>query len=71
MKAQIKAAIKTLENYPAVRNVRKILGATTVIDGKKYTPLRLRVGKYRVIFVVVNDTIIIVRVLPRSIAYKR
>ena len=55
-------SIKALENYPNVSNIKKLVN---------YKPIyRKRVGKYRILFDIENNTISIGRILHRSKAYE-
>jgi len=54
--------MKKLEYYPNISNVKKLVN-------HKY-PYRLRLGDYRVLFEVINDTLFVGRVLHRKEAYK-
>jgi mRNA interferase RelE/StbE len=59
---EILLAIKDLEKYPNVSNIIKLV---------TYKPIyRKRVGSYRILFDIINDTITIGRVLHRSKAYE-
>ena len=58
---KILKAIKNLENYPNVPNIKKL---------KNFQPnYRLRVGDYRVLFDIENNTIIVVNIKHRKKAY--
>jgi mRNA-degrading endonuclease RelE of RelBE toxin-antitoxin system len=58
MQTAVRRAIRTLEDWPDVRNVKNLTG----IQG-----YRLRVGRYRVLFDVSDDgTILIAQVLIRN-----
>jgi mRNA interferase RelE/StbE len=54
--------IENLEDYPDVPNLKKL----TKFD----PPFRLRVGDYRVLFDVDNDTITVYRIKHRKESYK-
>ena len=54
--------IKNLQFFPNTPNTKKLTNF--------YPPFRLRVGNYRVLFDVENETIIIFEILKRKDAYK-
>lgn len=54
--------IQKLKDYPNVSNIKKLTNF--------YPPYRLRIGDYRVIFDVVDNTIFIDRILHRKESYK-
>lgn len=61
MKSSIKQKISDLENYPNVSNIKKL---------KNHNPThRLRVGDYRVLFNIEEDSIIIGRIHHRKDSY--
>jgi len=53
--------IKKLESYPELSNIKKL--------NNHYPPLRYRIGDYRVLFEVIEDTLIIVNIKHRKEAY--
>jgi mRNA interferase RelE/StbE len=56
-----KSAIKDLKNFPDVANIKKLTN---------FEPsYRLRVGNYRILFDIYDDTIVIGRVVHRQNAY--
>jgi len=60
-KSKIHKKILELKNFPNVLNIKKLTN---------FEPsYRLRVGNYRVLFDVVDDTVIIGRVIHRQSAY--
>jgi len=60
-KTQIKNKIQSLIKYPDITNIKKL---------QNYNPThRLRVGNYRVLFDIEDDTIIIGRIKHRKEAY--
>ena len=62
-KMKIYEKIEELKNFPNVSNLKKL---------SNFQPaFRLRVGNYRVLFDVVNDTIEIGRILHRKESYKK
>ncbi len=74
-----KKTVKELQKLPkhdAERIVEKISGLSSSLSGdvKKLTDFtpeyRLRVGEYRILFEIENDTIIIYHVKQRGEAYK-
>jgi len=54
--------LKSLENFPHIANIKRLKN--------HYPPMRYRIGHYRVLFEVVEDTIIIVHIKHRKEAYK-
>ncbi|KIM12249.1 MAG: plasmid stabilization protein [Sulfurovum sp. FS08-3] len=59
---KILEAIRKLENYPDISNVKKLKDY--------YPPLRYRIGDYQVLFDIEEDTLIVVNVKHRKEAYK-
>lgn len=57
----IALAIKQLENYPNVSNIKQLTNFEP--------PFRKRIGDYRILFAIENDCIIVSRVLHRKEAY--
>ena len=55
---RILKSIQKLENYPSVSNIKKLRN--------HYPPLRYRVGEYRVLFDVIDDTLIVVNIKHRK-----
>ena len=55
-------AIKDLENYPNVSNIKKLTNFKPVY--------RKRVGKYRILFDIENNEIFVGRILHRKESYK-
>ena len=53
--------IKKLENYPHITNIKKLKN--------HYPPMRYRIGDYRVLFEIENDSIIVVNIKHRKEAY--
>jgi mRNA interferase RelE/StbE len=53
--------IKKLELYPQVSNIKKLTN--------HYPPMRYRLGNYRVLFEIEDNTIIIVHIKHRKEAY--
>jgi len=60
-KTKIHTKILKLQNFPNVQNIKKLTNFEPAY--------RLRVGNYRVLFDVVNDTIFIGRILHRQSSY--
>lgn len=59
----IHAKIFELENFPNIPNIKKLT---------QFEPaFRLRVGDYRILFDVIEDIIVIGRVLHRGVSYKK
>jgi mRNA interferase RelE/StbE len=59
---KVRAAIQSLENFPKVRNVKKLV---------HFEPaFRIRIGKIRILFDVQENTIFIARILQRKEAYR-
>ncbi len=54
-------AMKNLTNYPKVSNIKKLVNHNP--------PYRLRVGNYRILFDIEDDSIIIVNIKHRREAY--
>ena len=54
--------IKNLENYPHIPNIKKLKNY--------YPPMRYRIGDYRVLFEIENNSIIVVNIKHRKEAYK-
>ncbi|MCF6270825.1 MAG: type II toxin-antitoxin system RelE/ParE family toxin [Melioribacteraceae bacterium] len=58
----IHSKIFELQEYPKIENIKKLTN---------FEPsYRLRIGNYRVLFDILNDTIVIGRVLHRKESYK-
>ena len=55
-------AIKDLENYPDISNIKKLTNHKPIY--------RKRIGNYRILFDIENDLITVGRVLHRSKAYE-
>lgn len=55
-------AIKTLKNFPEIPNIKKLTNFEPAY--------RLRIGNYRILFDVFDDTIEIGRILHRKESYK-
>ena len=53
--------LKILENYPHITNIKKLKN--------HYPPMRYRIGDYRILFEIENDSIIIVNIKHRKEAY--
>ncbi len=53
--------VKKLENYPHITNIKKLKN--------HYPPMRYRIGDYRVLFEIENDSIIVVNIKHRKEAY--
>ena len=53
--------IKNLEKYPHLANIKKLKN--------HYPPMRYRIGDYRVLFEVEDNTIIVVNIKHRKEAY--
>ena len=71
-KVRIRDGIKPLERFPKCHaDIRPIRGVTERINNKQLQVWRLRVGNYRIMFVVYEDEIWILRILQRKKAYKR
>jgi len=60
-KSQIHTKIISLKNFPDVANIKKLTSFEPAY--------RLRVGNYRVLFDVTDDTVVIGRVLHRKKSY--
>jgi mRNA interferase RelE/StbE len=56
-----KSTIKDLKNFPDVANIKKLTNFES--------SYRLRVGNYRILFDIYDDTIVIGRVVHRQNAY--
>ena len=54
--------IRKLEQYPQLSNIKKLKN--------HYPPMRYRIGDYRVLFEIEEDTIIVVHIKHRKEAYK-
>jgi len=61
-KKRIIKSIESLTNFPKVSNIKQLITSDYAF--------RIRVGAYRILFDVINDTIFIARVLHRKDAYK-
>jgi mRNA interferase RelE/StbE len=61
-KSKIHNKILELKNFPDIQNIKKLTNFEPAY--------RLRIGNYRVLFDVLDDTIIIGRVLHRQNSYK-
>lgn len=61
-KHRIIKSIGTLSNYPRTSNIKQLVTSDYAF--------RMRVGSYRILFDVINDTVFIARVLHRKDAYK-
>ena len=62
-KERIYKKIMELKNFPNVKNVKRL---------SNFEPsFRMRVGDYRILFEVLNDTIEIGRILHRKNSYKK
>ncbi len=60
-KTQIKKAVQGLENYPDVSNIKRLTN---------FQPLyRMRVGNYRVLFDIEDNTIFVARIRHRKEVY--
>jgi len=53
--------IRELENYPYITNIKKLKN--------HYPPMRYRIGNYRVLFEIENNSIIVVNIKHRKEAY--
>ena len=60
---QINKKIKALENFPNIPNIKKLTNFEPAY--------RLRIGEYRLLFDILEDNIIIGRVLHRKESYKK
>ena len=58
---KILTQIKKLENYPHITNIKKLKN--------HYPPMRYRIGDYRILFEIENDSIIVVNIKHRKEAY--
>jgi len=54
--------IKALEEYPLLSNIKKLKN--------HYPPFRYKIGRYRVLFDVEDDRVIVVHIKHRSKAYE-
>jgi mRNA interferase RelE/StbE len=54
--------IKKLKDYPDISNIKKLKN--------HYPPMRYRIGDYRVLFDIVDDTIIVVNIKHRKESYQ-
>lgn len=61
-KKRIIKSIESLTNFPKVSNLKQLITSDYAF--------RMRVGAYRILFDVVNETVFIARVLHRKDAYK-
>ena len=61
-KKRILNSITSLKNFPQVSNIKHLVASDSAY--------RMRVGNYRVLFDLINDTVFIARVLHRKDAYK-
>jgi mRNA interferase RelE/StbE len=61
IKSRLIKAIKELENYPNVSNIKQLVDFEPAF--------RKRVGDYRILFDVMGDLIIVARILHRKEAY--
>jgi len=60
-KQKIQQKIKTLQDFPNLSNIKKLIN---------YTPkYRLRVGDYRILFDIINDNIEVSRIMHRQKNY--
>jgi mRNA interferase RelE/StbE len=59
---KILGRIQNLEYYPNISNIKKLKNY--------YPPMRYRIGDYRVLFEIMDDTIIVVNVKHRKDAYQ-
>lgn len=74
----IKSALKSLQEYDRVTGKRLVVAINAIpqgdikkMQGEKHPPLyRLRVGKYRVIYCIDNEDIVIIKVDTRGDVYK-
>lgn len=62
-KTQIKDKIVTLQEFPDMLNIKKLVNFKPVY--------RLRVGNYRILFDVKEDTIEVARIIHRQSSYKK
>jgi|SaaInlStandDraft_4_1057021.scaffolds.fasta_scaffold122255_2 mRNA interferase RelE/StbE len=58
---KILQAIQKLKDFPHVTNIKKLKNY--------YPPLRYRVGNYRILFEIIDESIIIVNIKHRKEAY--
>jgi mRNA interferase RelE/StbE len=61
-KNRIIKSIESLSNFPRASNIKQLITSDYAF--------RMRVGSYRILFDVLNDTVFIARVLHRKEAYK-
>jgi len=61
-KKRIIKSIESLTNFPKVSNLKQLITSDYAF--------RMRVGVYRILYDVVNDTIFVARILHRKDAYK-
>jgi|WetSurMetagenome_2_1015567.scaffolds.fasta_scaffold153386_3 mRNA interferase RelE/StbE len=61
-KIRIINSIKSLDNFPVTVGIKRLVSFDYAF--------RLRVGKYRILFDVINDTIFVAHILHRKEAYK-
>lgn len=61
-KNRIIKSIGSLANFPQISNVKRLVESDYAY--------RLRVGSYRILFDVINDTVFIARILHRKDSYK-
>ena len=74
----LKSAFKTLENYDLATRKRIIKGIEKIpqgdikkLQGEKYPPLyRLRIGKYRIIYHIEDENIVVAKIDTRGDIYK-
>ncbi len=59
---QIKEKIKELSNFPNISGLRKLTNFEPAY--------RLRVGNYRILFDIIDDTIVIIKIKHRRESYK-
>jgi mRNA interferase RelE/StbE len=62
MKGRLMAALERLEGEPPEGDIKKMSGASG--------QYRLRVGKYRVLFYMAEDAVVVSKIAPRGQAYK-
>lgn len=53
--------LKLLQDFPNLSNIKKLKN--------HYPPFRLRIGRYRVLFDIEKDTLIVIHILHRKDAY--
>ncbi len=61
-KKRILNSINSLKNFPQTSNIKHLVASDTAY--------RMRVGNYRVLFDLINNTVFIARILQRKDAYK-